>query len=470
MKRVVSVSVNWGSIPCLGMSLLLLSFLLAPSLVSAEPGSEGEALRKPAEVRLQVTSPLPGEVTRNRVTMAEVRGIARSGQEEENDFDVFILIDISHSTRYPSGLDIDEDGDTGFNPHQELIAPGTYPDEVVCSDPEDTILAAEVRAAKLLLTVLDSKYTQVGVIVFSGAVDPETGERLSPEQRDALVKVPLTQDFARVDTALDEVLEDGPQGATNFAAAVQLSVVELAGIGRAYSEPRPGARKVALFLTDGVPTFPFGKATVSDPEDIEAALAAARLAKTAGVTVNTFALGQHALASPLAPSELARITRGRFIPVRNPGDIVSFLQGISFADIDDVVITNHTTGDVSYDVELSPDGSSLRHRAGSSRPESHGSLGSGFGRRRSESIFRSGVREVGSDGSRVGARTRADQTSESGPDADDRETTHRRVPKAARASGGDRSRGRLRVALEVVQESGSRSASRICRRISFPPT
>ena len=339
------------------LPLLFFSSLLLPGFVSADPGVDEGALRKPAEVRLRITSPLPGEVTRNRVTMAEVRGVAQSGQEDENEFDVFILIDISHSTRYPSGIDIDEDGETGFNPHQELIAPGTYPEEVVCSDPEDTILAAEVKAAKLLLTVLDPEHTQVGVIVFSGAVDPETGERFSREQRDALVKVPLTTDFAKIDSALDEVLEDGPQGATNFSAAVQLSVVELAGIGRAYSDPRPGARKVALFLTDGVPTFPFGKATISDPEDVEAALAAARLAKTAGVTVNAFALGQHALASPLAPSELARITRGRFIPVRNPGDIVSFLQGISFADIDDVVITNRTTGDVSYDVELAPDGS-----------------------------------------------------------------------------------------------------------------
>lgn len=348
-----SLGLKWMAL--LGL-LLSASLPLGPPAMAAGP-SEAKALREPAEVQLQITSPAAGEIVRNRVTMAEIRGLAQSGQGENNEFDVFILIDISHSTRYPSGLDIDEDGDTGFNPHQELIAPGTYPEEVVCSDPEDTILAAEVKAARLLLDVLDPEHTRVGVIVFSGAVDPETGERVSAQQRDALVKIPLTRDFPQVRQALDEIIEDGPQGATNFAAAVQLSVIELAGIGRAYSEPRPGARKVALFLTDGVPTFPFGKATISDPEDIEAALAAARLAKTAGVTVNTFALGQYALASPLAPSELARITQGRFTPVRNPGDIVTFLQGISFADIDDVVMTNRTTGDVSYDVELSPDGS-----------------------------------------------------------------------------------------------------------------
>ena len=54
---------------------------------------------------------------------------------------------------------------------------------------------------------------------------------------------------------------------------------------------------------------------------------------------------------------MARITLGNFMPVRNPGDIVSFLQGVSFANIEDVILTNLTTREVSYDVNLAPDGS-----------------------------------------------------------------------------------------------------------------
>ncbi|MAI79710.1 MAG: hypothetical protein CL917_12265 [Deltaproteobacteria bacterium] len=348
--------IHWAFLRvCFKRSLFLIPALMG--LTGFEVAGAEEVERgKPAEVYISIASPKRSEVVKNRVNMAEIRGTAQSGSSGDTEFDVFILIDVSHSTRYPSGLDIDEDGEVGINPQQELIATGTYPEDMICSDPEDTILSAEVKAARLLLDVLDPAHTQLGIIVFSGAVDLETGGRVSPDQRDALVKVPLTRDFSQVSRALDEILEDGSYGATNFSAAIQLSVVELAGIGRAYSEPTPGARKVALFLTDGVPTFPFGQASSSDPEDVEAALAAARLAKTAGVMVNTFALGQQALASPMAPSEVARITQGRFIPVRNPGDIVSFLQGVSFADIDDVVITNVTTGDISYDVQLSPDG------------------------------------------------------------------------------------------------------------------
>ena len=310
-----------------------------------------------APVQITISSPGDGEVVRNKVTMAPVRGRARSGSGAPTDFDVMLAIDVSHSTRYPSGIDVDRDGEVAINPEQELVPPGTYPDGTVCSDADDTILAAEILAARHLLEVLDAEQTRVGVLVFSGAVDPATGERVSAEQRDALLKIPLTHDFEAVSSVLDEILEEGSYGATNFAAAIQLGVVELAGLTRSYSEPRPGARKVVLLLTDGVPTFPFGKATSPDPEDTEAAISASRLAHRAGITINTFALGQQALMSPLALSEISRITQGTFTPVRNPGDIVGFLSGVSFANVDDVIVTNLTTGEISYDVQLAPDGS-----------------------------------------------------------------------------------------------------------------
>ena len=314
---------------------------------------------EPAPVEIQIVSPGSDEIVRNRVNVASVRGRALSGSDAPKDFDVMIAIDVSHSSRFPSGIDVDQDGETGLNPQQELVPPGTYPEGMVCSDPEDTILAAEIRAAHQLLKVLDPAQTRVGVLVFSGAVDPATGLRLRSDQRDALLKIPLTDDFDAVAEVLDEILEEGPYGATNFAAAIQLGVVELAGLSRAYSKPRPGARKVVLLLTDGVPTFPFGKGTSPDPEDAEAAVAAARLAKTAGVTINSFAIGQQALISPLALKEISSITQGTFTPVRNPGDIVNFLSGVSFANISDVIVTNLTTGDISFDVELLPDGSFL---------------------------------------------------------------------------------------------------------------
>jgi hypothetical protein len=54
---------------------------------------------------------------------------------------------------------------------------------------------------------------------------------------------------------------------------------------------------------------------------------------------------------------MARITVGTYTPVQNPGDIVTLLQGVSFADVEDVVLTNLSTGEFSTDVRLAPDGS-----------------------------------------------------------------------------------------------------------------
>jgi hypothetical protein len=333
---------------------LALACIAVAALPTRHAGAEADD--GPAPVTITITSPQPGEVVMNKVNMAGLRGTTQSGSGEDADFDVMLVLDVSHSTRYPSGIDVDEDGEIGLNPKLELVAPGTYPEDMVCTDPDDTILAAEIRASRHLIRVLDPERTQVGVIVFSGLVDPQTGRRMSSDQNDAIVKIPLTHDFEKVDAVLGEILEDGPYGATNFAAAIKLGVIELAGLSRSYSKPRPGARRVMLFLTDGVPTFPFGRAARSEPEDIEAAISAARLAKQAGVTINAFALGQQALMSPLALREMARLTVGTFTPVRNPGDIDAFLQGVSFANMDAVLVTNLSTGEILRDVQLSPDG------------------------------------------------------------------------------------------------------------------
>lgn len=313
--------------------------------------------KQPAPLHIEVLSPGPGEVVRNTVHLAPVRGRARSGSGDPVDFDVFVAIDVSHSTRYPSGIDIDGDGEVGFNPELELVAPGVYPDGMVCTDADDHILAAEVHASRLLLEALDTRHTRIGILTFSGESDPKTGRRKSHTQQDAVVVLPLTNDFDLAQAALDQVVERGPHGATNFSAAVQLAVTELAGLPGAQSRARPRAKKVLLFLTDGKPTFPIGKATREDPGDIEAAINASRLARKAGVMINSFALGRNALASPIAIMEMSRVTGGSYTPVRRPGQIVAFLQGISFANVEDVVIRNLTTKEVSFDVSLNPDGS-----------------------------------------------------------------------------------------------------------------
>ena len=206
-----------------------------------------------------------------------------------------------------------------------------------------------MRAADALVASLTPNgRTRVGVISFSGEMNPRTGHRVRYDQQDAWLEVPLTADFGAVRARLPEILRRGPDGGTNFAAGVRLAITELAGLSGARSSARAGARKLVLFLSDGLPTFPVGLGSVSDPGDVEAALAAANVAHRAGIAINTYALGPSALTNPFAATEISRITLGTFLPVQNPGDIVSFLQGTSFANVEDVVLTNLTTKEVSY--------------------------------------------------------------------------------------------------------------------------
>jgi hypothetical protein len=198
---------------------------------------------------------------------------------------------------------------------------------------------------------------RVGLITFSGEVDAITGQRRSLEQQDAWLEVPLTSDSGSVLRAVDAVVARGASGATNFAAGVGLAVRELAGLPGAASQRRPEAKQVILFLTDGVPSFPIGKGDVADAGDIEAAIAKARLAHTAGITINTYALGPQALAYPQAVTEMARVSLGSYTPVQNPGDIIALLQGVSFANIEDVAVANLTLREDTPDVRLNPDGS-----------------------------------------------------------------------------------------------------------------
>ncbi len=333
--------------------LLVLSLGLATDGRAAPPAA---AATSPSAIRIDVETPRSGEVVRNKVHLAPIRGSAVSQGQGPAAFDVMLVIDVSASTKTASGVDVDGDGEVGFDPRLELLPPGAYPEDVLCTDPGDTILAAQVAAARALVESLDPRRVRVGVVTFGGEVNPQTGMRLRPDQKDAWLELPFTSDYGRVERALVGVLARGPRGATNFAAGIRLAITELADLPGARSETRAGARKIILFLTDGVPTLPIGSGAQSDAGDSEAAVNAARLAHKAGIVINTYGLGPQALVKPVALTEMARVTLGSYNPVQSPGDIVVLLQGVSFSDIEDLVFTNLTTGDFSTDVDLSPDG------------------------------------------------------------------------------------------------------------------
>lgn len=335
---------DWRSIACALASLTL----LAADVRDATSVDVGDV------VRVIVDQPQAGGVVRGRFDMTELSGMAHAGKRATR-FDVIVVIDVSGSTAYPSQIDVNGNGEVGVQ--QASAIPG-MPD-TKNTDPGDSVLAAQVTAARSLLGGLESDRIRVGVVSFSGEMDPTTGRRASPDQIDAIVEQPLSSDYASVRRALEAVLLRGPHGGTNMEAGIKAALRELAGLSGARSVPQKGARKVILLLTDGKPSLPFGKGSVEDQEDIDATIDAGLLARAAGITVNVYGLGPQAIDYPIAATEVARVTGGLYTPVRRPGDIVALLTGISFANVEDVVAVNLTMAEMAGpdDILTSPDGS-----------------------------------------------------------------------------------------------------------------
>jgi len=332
--------------------------LLAAAVpAAAQDAANASPIPASAGIRVVVESPGSGSTVQARDNVVEVRGTAIAAGDEAQRFDVMVVLDVSGSTRFPSGADVDGDGVVGENPQEGLFAAGEFPPDVFCTDPDDTILAAEVAAARALIGSLRPERTRVGLVTFSGAVDLETHLQKSRDQKNAELQAPLSADFSRALAGLDAVLRRGPNGATDFSAGIRLATTELAGLPGAVSSPGGDAKQVILFLTDGTPSFPIGRDDVEDAGDLEAAVNAARLARAAGIKINTYALGTNALGRPVAATEVARVTVGSFTPVLEPGAIVAALQSVSFANVEDVAVANLTLREDTPDVRLNPDGS-----------------------------------------------------------------------------------------------------------------
>src|SRR5512145_1709481 len=135
----------------------------ALALLLVVVSASARAADEPGGVRVLLDSPRPQEVVRSRIDMAPLAGSAAADGLRPASFDVVLVIDISGSTAYPSGLDVDNDGVVGES--QRALVRG-MPD-TKNTDPEDSVLAAEIIAATTLLDGLNPQRVRVGVVSFS---------------------------------------------------------------------------------------------------------------------------------------------------------------------------------------------------------------------------------------------------------------------------------------------------------------
>jgi hypothetical protein len=301
-------------------------------------------------LRLEIEHP-ESEAVVGDAAGAFLSGRAVAALGEFKRFDVVFVIDTSGSTVEPTGVDVDGNGVIGRprgGPLGGLLGtPST--------DPGDSILAAEIAAARSLLRGLDPRNTRIGLITFAG--EPTGGGAFqNPRVRDAArTEEPLTSDYERVARALTRVRERGPRGMTHIAAGVDQATIELLGLRGALSDPDPTSEKIVLFFTDGQPTLPYYEG--SETENNRAVLRASHRARRAGVRIHAFAIGPEALAGPVSTVGMASITDGQFTPVRHPGLLMNVVEGVSFANVENVTVRNLTTGADAFEVRTHADGS-----------------------------------------------------------------------------------------------------------------
>jgi hypothetical protein len=297
-------------------------------------------------IRITIDSPEP-EAIFGDAAGAFLAGSALAQGAGSERFDLFLVIDTSSSSNQPSGVDVDGDGELGV----EAPEP-----DARSTDPGDSILAAEVAAARQVVDGLDPKRTRVGVVSFAGEALLRTPRDLErpPVRRAAFTQEPLTSDYRRVRDALYELGRSEPYGMTHMAAGIDLATLELLGLAGSIGSADPASHKTILFFTDGQPTLPY---LASESGNVGAVLEAAERARRAGVRIHSFAIGPEALAGPVAAVEMAAITRGLFTPVRDPGRLSELVDAMRLADVEEVAVRNLSSGEPAHEVQLHADGS-----------------------------------------------------------------------------------------------------------------
>jgi Mg-chelatase subunit ChlD len=324
----------------------------SPPAAPAPSGERGRTPERapPTRIQLDVDYPDPGARVGPTVCGLFVAGHALAHAGALPRFDVAFVIDTSGSTQEASGADVNGDGHVAKT-HRAAI--GSLFGEGI-TDAGDSILAAEIAAARQLLRGFDPRSTRVAVITFAGDPPQATASLLRGRSRPAaIVRQPLTTDTQRVEDTLRAILDEAPGGATDMAAGIDLATTELGGGPGALSQPEPDRERIVLFFTDGRPTLPHPG---FEADNVRAVLRAAERSRRGDVRIHSFAIGPEALDAPIAALEMAERTGGFFIPVRHPGDLQKAVEEVSFTRVRAIDLRNATTGDRARALRVTADG------------------------------------------------------------------------------------------------------------------
>jgi hypothetical protein len=309
------------------MPLRALAPLLTAVIVIALPARGADE-----RIWLDLRQPESGAVVTGPLGVLEVAGWAGTSSEDRHD--LVIAIDISESTGLPSGVDVNGNGRIGRTRRSSRDPLRHRNPSRQCTDPGDTVLAAEIAGARHLIEHLDPKRTRIGIVIFSGG---------------ARVIVPLGDSRDEIGLALDQLASDAiPSGMTNIAAALHTATRAVLD-----GEPLPGAEphRSLILLSDGTPK---GRERIeqSAAEILDAALEAGEM----GVRIHTFAIGAEIMGGTDVYARISSPSGGHFVAIQKPADIALRLSRLNLTRLAEVVVANATTGAPGRATRLFPDG------------------------------------------------------------------------------------------------------------------
>ncbi len=278
-------------------------------------------------VYLEVDAPHSGDLVREPLGLVEVRGWVGTGLRGKHD--VMIVIDRSASAFRASGVDVDGDGVVG---RMLETSQDDYP-VLWTSDFGDTIVSAELTAARRLIERLDPETTRMGLVSFGG---------------NAKLEAPLGSSRADLLAALDAIPPTPNERGTYIYGALAEAITAFGPKAPDASERR---QRQILLLSDGIPTTP-GPAAAAQATSVHAARNAAR----AGARISAFALGPTAAERRGQFEEIVAANGGDLVVLDAPADILEFVPYMSWTRIARIEIANATTGTAARAVRLFPDG------------------------------------------------------------------------------------------------------------------
>ncbi len=217
-----------------------------------------------------------------------------------------------------------------------------------------TVLGAECAGAMCLIDSLDLRFIRVAVVAFSDRGRTRVVTDFI-EDRDALMAL------------IADIPNDPEQGGTDYSEAF-LAVADLyddqeaedaANEQNNATEDSPAPKRICAFLSDGIPTSPFGSNLSQEKEDRTASTdAASDLLAPRNIVLNGYAIirenePQGKLSTLPA---CVCITGGDFFRIEDAEDLAAALCGQAFTEVIQVVCRNLDVPNSEVVAELRPDG------------------------------------------------------------------------------------------------------------------